>query len=247
MDICDLKDLKLGSLAIMGGSFNPVHNDHLLMAELALSALDCDLVLFMPNGAPPHKDTCQISYEMRREMLQLAIAKLANLGILDSERNPFVPHYTYETLKLLRNALGYECAIYFIMGLDSLQYLDEWHRGLELTDLANLLVISRAGYEEKKLKPQLADYVQRHLVERPAKSSSGEIIMQKNSLHEISSSKIRQELQNLTVEQRQLLLRQLESSSDDKLQTPVKSELLSMLKPAVLKYILQHNLYEIIA
>ncbi|MBQ9274457.1 MAG: hypothetical protein IJ228_06540 [Succinivibrio sp.] len=133
---------------VLGGSFNPVHRDHMELALLARELCALDEVLFVPNNAPPHRHAPQTAYADRLAMLALAVEpyQSCNFKLSDLESEPKVNHYTYDTLKRLRAQVGPQHGLFFILGLDSLLYLDEWHKGLQLTDYAHLVCIARVGY-----------------------------------------------------------------------------------------------------
>ena len=98
---------------------------------------------------PPHKNTCHISFEDRVKMLSLTSFDRNGFEISDIENDPSIPHYSYDTLEKLHNLYPHD-ALFFCMGMDSLAYLDKWHKGLELIKLSNLVVTGREGYSDRK-------------------------------------------------------------------------------------------------
>jgi nicotinate-nucleotide adenylyltransferase len=138
---------------VLGGTFDPIHLGHLLVAELAAAALDLQTVLFTPAGDPPHKQAQpKTPAYHRRAMVELAIADNSTFVLcpLDLERPG--PHYSLDTVRLIRaryHLLGEEC--FFIIGSDSLEDLPTWHRPAELLTLCRLAVLKRPGY-----RPDLA-------------------------------------------------------------------------------------------
>ncbi|MCR5537363.1 MAG: nicotinate (nicotinamide) nucleotide adenylyltransferase [Succinivibrio sp.] len=188
-------------IGLFGGAFNPVHTDHLTIAHSCLDRLELDRLLLIPNSFPPHKDTCKVSYAHRRAMLELVIRDEPRLEICDIEQDPHEKHYSFKTCETLRANFGPDCRLFFIMGADSLLYLDEWYRGLELITLANLVVTNRVGYELKGLKPVLQDFVRRCHTELPNNPASenfrpqGGLYLLNCPLNEVSSSSIRLKLQ----------------------------------------------------
>ena len=139
-------------LAFYGGSFNPVHYGHLKTAQYLAELLPQSRIIFLPNSSPPHKDTAKLSYEARRAMLAAALAEClpdtARFGICDLEADATVRHYTSDTLRQLK-ALYPEQFLAFIMGWDSLVTLDQWKQGLELHQLAQLIVLKRPGPQQE--------------------------------------------------------------------------------------------------
>jgi nicotinate-nucleotide adenylyltransferase len=132
---------------IFGGTFDPPHIGHLILAEAARSELGLSEVVFMPAAQPPHKQGKVISpTEHRVAMVQHAIASNGRFAtsLLDAEREG--PNYTVDTMRLLREEWGNTVEIYFIMGLDSLIDLPSWYQPLELLNLVKLAVVARPGY-----------------------------------------------------------------------------------------------------
>lgn len=193
----------LPRVGILGGSFNPVHNDHLLLADTAKKLLSLDLILFIPNASPAYKDSVKVSYKERREMLKMALDDHGDPDFLirDLEEDPSCHHYTCETLSSLRKEYGTHTPLFFIMGSDSLLYIDEWKDGLNLHKLANLVCFTRCGFEKAIVKPAIRKLLDEHAIydDNPKfkdslQDSCSNILLIKQSLHELSSSKLRAEL-----------------------------------------------------
>lgn len=171
------------------------------MALQVREKLKLDRVLFVVNASPDYKNTVGVSYEDRRAMLELAIKDYPFFEISDLEKDASVHHYTYETLSALRAQYGPLERLFFIMGTDSLLYLDEWRRGLELTDLSNLVVVGRRGQLNRELKPVIKCFLDEKAVyeggtdfEKASADPKGHCFMLKSSLHLISSQAIREEI-----------------------------------------------------
>ncbi len=131
---------------IFGGTFDPPHIGHLILAETARSELGLSEVVFMPAADPPHKQGKVLTpTEHRVEMVRRAIAPNGRfaLSMLDVREGP---NYTVDTMRLLREEWGNTVEIYFLLGLDSLIDLPSWHKPLELLDLVKLAVVARPGY-----------------------------------------------------------------------------------------------------
>jgi nicotinate-nucleotide adenylyltransferase len=132
----------------MGGTFDPIHLGHLLLAETAHEALSLSSVLFVPAGDPPHKQGVpKTAVHHRQAMVELAIAgnPCFELSLVDLQRPG--PHYTTDTVRLLcrqHNLLPDECI--FIIGGDSLADLPTWYHAPELITLCRLAVSHRPGY-----------------------------------------------------------------------------------------------------
>lgn len=113
-------------IGIMGGTFDPVHNAHLTLAEQAYEQFSLDEIWMLPNGNPPHKRNIrQADVDCRIRMIQLAIQDIPYLKLCDAERSSKEFHYTYETLQRLRENYP-DTIFYFIMGADSLFEFDGW-------------------------------------------------------------------------------------------------------------------------
>ncbi|MGN0915651.1 MAG: nicotinate (nicotinamide) nucleotide adenylyltransferase [Succinivibrio sp.] len=133
-------------IAILGGSFNPVHSDHVEIVKAVKKALSPEIFYLLPNATPPHKNTCQLPFELRVEMLKIAFEGIdVEISPLESDSN--VSHYSFDTLSSLKSLHKGE-KLFFCMGMDSLNTLDTWKRGLELINLANLVVTGRKECRE---------------------------------------------------------------------------------------------------
>lgn len=114
-------------IGIMGGTFNPIHNSHVMLGIQALKLFGLDKVLFMPTKNPTYKSIQEtIPDEDRCEMVRLAIEGLEGLEFSDFEFQRSGPTYTSDTLELLCSE-NPDCKYYFIIGADSIAYLDKWH------------------------------------------------------------------------------------------------------------------------
>jgi nicotinate-nucleotide adenylyltransferase len=217
------------STGVLGGSFNPVHRDHIAMALEARKRLRLDRVIFVTNSSPAYKDTASTPYSDRRAMLELAVRPYPFFSISDLEADPSVHHYTFDTLSALRSQLGPDERIFFLMGTDSLLYLDEWKSGLELTELANLAVIGRQGHLNREVKPAIQNFLSRtrvdegsSLFEEALRDPCGHCFMLSSCLHFISSQALREELSI----------------------TPNGTLAAEYMEPEVLRYALSHHLYD---
>lgn len=132
-------------LGILGGTFDPPHIGHLLLAETARETLQLEQVLFLPAGQPPHKGDRTISpAEHRLAMTELLVAENPHYRAdpLDLHRPP--PHYTATLLPLLRD--GYpDAVLWLLIGGDSLRDFLSWHRPEEILKFARLAVLPRPG------------------------------------------------------------------------------------------------------
>jgi nicotinate-nucleotide adenylyltransferase len=132
-------------LGLYGGTFDPVHFGHLLLAETCREAASLDEVWFVPTGTPPHKPGVVISpAKARREMLELALAGLPQFHVSRIEMDRPGPHYTVETLRLLK-AERPDNELFLLIGADSLHELHTWREPTEIARLATIVAVNRGS------------------------------------------------------------------------------------------------------
>ncbi len=138
-------------VGLMGGTFDPIHYGHLVVAEEVRFTLDLAEMVFVPAGQPPHKQGATVTAAHHRlTMLELALASNPHFSIstIDIERPG--PSYTVDTLRLLHEQWEEQTDIYFMIGWDSLEYLLTWHDPMGiLAHLAFLVAVRRPGYEDE--------------------------------------------------------------------------------------------------
>ncbi len=132
-------------LAILGGTFDPVHNAHLAMARAALQALEPARVVFMPTGRTAYRSAAVASAEDRVAMLKLALAGEPRFALDERELAPGASGYTVDSLRALR-AEEPEAQLYFLMGADQLEKFQSWREPEEIRRLAKLAVFPRPGH-----------------------------------------------------------------------------------------------------
>ncbi len=135
----------MGRIGILGGTFDPPHLGHLILAQSALEGLQLERILFVLNGDPPHKRLQRVTSAVHRlAMLQAAIADnpLFELSRIEIDRPP--PYYTYETLRLLRAEMPNDQLV-LLLGGDSLRDLPNWQYPEEIVQLTQLGVMQRPG------------------------------------------------------------------------------------------------------
>ena len=134
-------------VALLGGSFDPVHQGHVALAALFAQLLQPDELRIIPTGSPWQKSALQARADQRVDMLELAFkdARLpVTLDLQEIERG--APTYTVDTLRNVRAELGPDASIVFLMGADQLQRLDSWREWRALFGLAHIGVAARPGY-----------------------------------------------------------------------------------------------------
>lgn len=169
-------------VGILGGTFDPIHLGHLILAENAYSQFGLDVVLLMPSGNPPHKSAGEItSKEHRNTMVQLAIDdnRHFKLSVFEQERDGFI--YTADTLALLKEN-NEDCDYYFIVGGDSFVSMDKWYKPEQIFANAVILAAVRDDVDDAALKERADFYKQKY---------NADIRILKIPAIEISSSVIR--------------------------------------------------------
>jgi nicotinate-nucleotide adenylyltransferase len=131
----------------LGGTFDPVHNAHLAMAQAALDELRLEKLLFIPTGAPHYRESAVASGEHRVAMLRLAIADNDSFEIDPRELAPGASGYTFDTLRELRLELGARTPLWLLMGADQFAKLGTWYRPDDVQKLATIAVFARPGFQ----------------------------------------------------------------------------------------------------
>ncbi|NHZ78799.1 nicotinate-nucleotide adenylyltransferase [Massilia sp. CCM 8695] len=212
-------------VALLGGSFDPVHNGHVALATLFATLLEPDQLRILPAGSPWQKSRLQASDAERVAMLRLAFGGAARPVALDlQEIERGTPTYTIDTLRSVRAELGPQASIVFLMGSDQLQQLDSWREWRALFELAHIGVAARPGFSmaDAALPAAVAEELtlRRGSLAQLRNTPSGRAYLAETLDVDISATQIRAALQR-----------------GEKANT--------LISPVVLDYIQQHNLYEI--
>ncbi|MFH0983553.1 MAG: nicotinate-nucleotide adenylyltransferase [Planctomycetota bacterium] len=162
-------------VGLYGGSFNPVHLGHLIVARSVAEKLELARVIFLPSAAPPHKEgECLIEPHHRAEMVRLAIAgeKLFDFSDFDLAREG--PSYTIETITDFQQTLPADTELFWIIGADWLMELDTWYKAAELVDACTIVTAARPGWERPdlsalsaKLSEAQVAKLREHILETP--------------------------------------------------------------------------------
>ena len=140
-------------IGILGGTFDPPHMGHLIIANEVLHALGLDEIRFMPNHTPPHKQkTKSVSNQERVEMLKLTIEGNPKFSIEMCELENPGTSYTFETMKRLVQDEP-NATFYFIVGADMIEYLPKWYKIDELVKLVQFVGVERPQYKTKSSYP----------------------------------------------------------------------------------------------
>ena len=189
---------RLHTIALFGGTFDPVHFGHLRMALELRQALGFDEMRLVPSHQPRHRQSPGVSPEHRRQMLALALAGCDELQLDEREIRRGGPTFTVDTLEELRGELGGEVSISFCMGLDSLLTLPSWHRWERLLELAHLVVVARPGWRLPQRDADGAEAPVAELLQRCRGSAEdlhrepcGRLVVREQTLLPISATQIR--------------------------------------------------------
>ena len=173
-------DMKRG---VLGGTFDPIHNGHLKIAEEAVYSLDLDEVIFIPAAKPPLRPGGAVAEAVHRlRMVCLAIDSMPKYKISTVEMDRGGPSYTVDTIEELRCRLG--GAIYFILGWDSLDEIPKWHDPVRLVTMCRLVAVPRPDYP----RPDL------NRIETLVPGLKESVIMLEGPLVNISASDIRRRI-----------------------------------------------------
>ena len=134
-------------IGIFGGTFDPIHNGHIMIAEEVFKELSLDKIIFVPANIPPHKLHSKIANAQNRyDMTKLAISYNDNFEVSDIEINRKGPSYSIDTIKELKKNIGGESEFYFIIGSDSIAELKYWKDINSLLKIAKFVVVNRPRY-----------------------------------------------------------------------------------------------------
>lgn len=138
-------------IGLLGGTFNPIHLGHLLLAEEAREKLGLDRIIFIPANLPPHKLSNEIIFSCERlKMVKLATRGNRHFRVSDLETRRKGRSFTIDTIREYRRAHPKD-ELYFIIGSDLLKYLDEWKDLHEILKLVKFIVATRPGYPLEKI------------------------------------------------------------------------------------------------
>lgn len=142
-------------VGILGGTFDPPHYGHLLIANEVLSELTLDEIWFMPNQEPPHKKKSEwVKNEDRLQMLYLATEGNAAFKVETIELQREGPSYTVDTMKKINTQFS-DHQFFFIIGADMIEYLPKWYKIEELVKLVQFVGVERPSYSHQTDYPVL--------------------------------------------------------------------------------------------
>ncbi len=134
------------SICLYQGSFNPIHNAHLKVAEYVHEKYGFEKIVFIPAFKPPHKDNNEFDADNaihRLNMIQIAIDSIPYFDVSAIEYTRNRPSYTYDTIVQIKQIVKPKDRINFIIGTDAFIKIESWHRSYELKDLVNFILFVR--------------------------------------------------------------------------------------------------------
>ena len=179
-------------IAVLGGTFDPIHNGHLRLALQMRDHLGLERILLVPSARPPHRRLPGATPGQRAKWIRVATTGEPGLYLDDRELIRPGPSYTVETLESLRTELP-ETPLCLVMGNDVLAELESWHRWREILDFAHIVTVPRPGFEGSLPKP-IWDLVVEHgtdTLEDLGKSLGGKVYNADLPLLDISGTRIR--------------------------------------------------------
>lgn len=194
--------MKQQTIGFLGGSFDPIHNGHLLPALEVARSLQLQQLYLMPNHIAPHKEASHCSAKQRVKMVEIAIKDKALLQIDTRELNRDTESYTIETLKEIQ-AQYPSASLCFIMGMDSLIHFDSWYQWQNILNYCHLVICARPGWKGE-FNSTVQALLDKHQTDSRAdlhQFKSGKIYFHKTTQFDISSTQIRLNIkQNINVE-----------------------------------------------
>ncbi len=182
-EITDFQDCK--SIAIMGGTFDPIHNGHLVTAEAVRHRFKVDRVVFIPTGRPAHKTDKQVTHnEHRYLMTVLATMRNENFDVSRIEIDRPGITYTIDTIEALKKICRPDVRLYFITGADAIHQIMSWKEPERLLTLCDFVAVTRPGYRKNQMFEEIGEIREKfasriHYMEVPALAISSSDIRER--------------------------------------------------------------------
>ena len=210
-------------VGILGGTFNPIHNGHLHIAEEVRKYCELDQVWFVPTCQPPHKQLAEeVAFSHRMAMVEAALATYPDFRACDIEGRRGGTSYSVETLEQLRKEYP-QYQFFFIMGLDSFVEIGSWKNYPRIFDLAHVVVTARPGFSGT-----LRQFLPVAIADRFCYDAESEKLTQRNGFSVFSVTHTCRDV----------------SSTEVRRQLQVGGDVGGMLPKPVTDYIRQHELYK---
>ena len=176
------------NIALFGGTFDPIHLGHLIVADESVEYISAEKIIFIPAKQSPLKGFLPIANDKERfEMISIAIAEKNKFEVSDYELRKPSPSFTIETVMKFQAEYDSQTSFYWLIGADSIDELKYWHRITDLIDICNISTMYRAGCKppdfsrfEAVWGKKRVEKLQRNIIQ--------------TSLVDISSTKIRKRL-----------------------------------------------------
>ena len=142
------------NIALFGGTFDPIHSGHLRAAKAAASTFGLARVLFVPSAYPPHKHANRLTpFPHRFAMVALACARDPRFipSLLEAPTRDARPQYSVTTVDRVKRSLGAKDRLFFLIGVDAFLDLPEWKDHRRLLDMVDFIVVSRPGFDARKV------------------------------------------------------------------------------------------------
>jgi nicotinate-nucleotide adenylyltransferase len=220
--------IKLKKIGLLGGTFDPVHNGHLAVANHVVEELGLDTIWFIPAALPPHKaghaDGQDISgFDHRFNMLKRAIVGNTSFILSDIEAKRTSTSFSIDTINILIPEIGEQADLFFIIGVDAFLEIDTWKQYKDLPDLVNFVIISRPTYSPDKVGEVILSNFFDYTYDQTRDTWS--------SLHR-NGSFILQHMEPVPI-----------SSTDIRAKVRNNENIKGLVSPAVEEYIRKHSLY----
>jgi nicotinate-nucleotide adenylyltransferase len=193
-------------IAIMGGTFDPIHNGHIETAKETAQWLNVEQLLLLPAHIPPHKNTTTVSAFHREAMVNLVCQQYPLFELDNRELQRHTSSFTVTSLQEIKQEHP-DSRIFFIIGMDSLLNFTSWYQWQNILSLCHLVVNVRPGYALDQIngatQALLAKY-QINDLKQVNNQDSGAIIFHKNQSFNVSSTDIRQQLSSHKFEDNRL-------------------------------------------
>jgi nicotinate-nucleotide adenylyltransferase len=199
-------EVKRKRIGLLGGTFDPVHNGHLAVADHVQQALGLDSIWFIPAALPPHKgghdDGQEISsFVHRLAMLERAIGKNSSFVVSDIEGKRSSPSYSIDTINILISQAKEQVDLFFIIGVDAFLEIDTWKCYKDLPNLVNFVIISRPAYSPDEAGEVICKKFDGYVYDPALKiwsspTSKGYFILQHIKPVHISSTYIRESIRS---------------------------------------------------
>lgn len=180
-------------IALLGGTFDPVHYGHLRCAEEARRKLGLNKLYLLPSGQPPHRGLPQAHTHQRLEMLKLALKEFPSLDIDDRETRRDGPSYMVDTLSNIRKA-AHGQPLLLLIGQDAANLLHTWFEWKRLFSLANIVILTRPGATEE-YRQDVADEIRPRLTTNVSElgvSVAGKVLQLEVTSIDVSATAIKQ-------------------------------------------------------